>query len=138
MQPLSMQLMKKILVSFVKQIDWMDPLLFYAAGKRISFENRCYFADPAQHVIFAGIGSVFTIATASHKRFQTARDEWDKVKEKSFVQREKYEFGTGPLLFGGFSFDQEKEKTDLWKEFDDTTFFTTSIFINCKKMKKHG
>ena len=85
---------EKILVSFVKQIDWMDPLLFYAAGKRISFENRCYFADPAQHVIFAGIGSVFTIATASHKRFQTARDEWDKVKEKSFVQREKYEFGT--------------------------------------------
>lgn len=78
---------EKILVSFVKQIDWMDPLLFYAAGKRISFENRCYFADPAQHVIFAGIGSVFTIATASRKRFQTARDEWDKVKEKAFVQR---------------------------------------------------
>ena len=24
---------EKILVSFVKQIDWMDPLLFYAAGK---------------------------------------------------------------------------------------------------------
>ena len=114
----------------------MDPLLFYAAGKRISFENRCYFADPAQHVIFAGIGSVFTIATASHKRFQTARDEWDKVKEKSFVQREKYEFGTGPLLFGGFSFDQEK-KTDLWKEFDDTTF-SLPAFLLTVKMKKHG
>ncbi len=25
---------EKILVSFVKQIDWMDPLLFYAAGKK--------------------------------------------------------------------------------------------------------
>ena len=123
---------EKILVSFVKQIDWMDPLLFYAAGKRISFENRCYFADPAQHVIFAGIGSVFTIATASHKRFQTARDEWDKVKEKSFVQREKYEFGTGPLLFGGFSFDQEKEKTDLWKEFDDTTFSLPAFLLTVK------
>lgn len=66
---------EKILVSFVKQIDWMDPLLFYAAGKRIALENRCYFADPAQHVIFAGIGSVFTIANSSHKRFQAARDE---------------------------------------------------------------
>ena len=65
----------------------MDPLLFYAAGKRFSFENRCYFADPAQHVIFAGIGSVFTIATASHKRFQTARDEWDKVKESICTKR---------------------------------------------------
>ena len=86
----------------------MDPLLFYAAGK-IAFENRCYFADPAQHVIFAGIGSVFTIATASHKRFQTARDEWDKVKEKAFVQRENTSLNRS-LLFGGFSFDQEKRK----------------------------
>ncbi|MGG1330532.1 isochorismate synthase, partial [Bacillus tropicus] len=25
---------EKILFSFVKQIDWVDPLLFYAAGKR--------------------------------------------------------------------------------------------------------
>ncbi|MDF4730919.1 isochorismate synthase, partial [Vibrio parahaemolyticus] len=123
------------LVSFVKQIDWMEPLLFYAAGKRIAFENRCYFADPAQHVIFAGIGSVFTIATTSHKRFQTARDEWDKVKEKAFVQREKYEFGTGPLLFGGFSFDQEKEKTDLWKEFDDTTFSLPAFLLTVKNEK---
>ena len=87
----------------------MDPLLFYAAGKRISFENRCYFADPAQHVIFAGIGSVFTIATASHKRFQTARDEWDKVKEKAFVQRERYEFGTGPLYLVDFHLTKKRE-----------------------------
>lgn len=106
---------EKTLVSFVKQIDWVDPLLFYAAGKRISFENRCYFADPAQHVIFAGIGSVFTIANSSHKRFQTARDEWEKVKENAFVQRDEYEFGTDSLLFGGFSFDPEKEKTTYGK-----------------------
>ena len=97
------------MVSFVKQIDWVDPLLFYAAGKRISFENRCYFADPAQHVIFAGIGSVFTIANSSHKRFQTARDEWEKVKENAFVQRDEYEFGTIAFIWW-FSFDPEKRK----------------------------
>ncbi|HFK1441076.1 MULTISPECIES: isochorismate synthase [Bacillus] len=126
---------EKTLVSFVKQIDWVDPLLFYAAGKRISFENRCYFADPAQHVIFAGIGSVFTIANSSHKRFQTARDEWEKVKENAFVQRDEYEFGTGPLLFGGFSFDPEKEKTDLWKEFKDTTFSLPAFLLTVKNEK---
>ena len=45
------------------------------------------FCDPAQHVIFAGIGSVFTIANSSHKRFQAARDEWDKVKESICTKR---------------------------------------------------
>lgn len=86
------------------------------------------FCRPYQHVIFAGIGSVFTIANSSHKRFQTARDEWEKVKENAFVQRDEYEFGTGPLLFGGFSFDPEKEKTDLWKEFKDTTFSLPAFY----------
>ena len=77
---------EKILVSFVKQIDWMDTSVL-CTGKRIALENRCYFADPAQHVIFAGIGSVFTIANSSHKRFQAARDEWDKVKESICTKR---------------------------------------------------
>ena len=58
-------------------------------GKRIALKIDVILRDPAQHVIFAGIGSVFTIANSFHKRFQAARDEWDKVKEKAFVQREK-------------------------------------------------
>ena len=37
-----------------------------------------------------------------------------------------------PLLFGGFSFDQEKEKTDLWKEFDDTTFSLPAFLLTVK------
>ena len=97
------------MVSFVKQIDWVDPLLFLCSRKKDSFENRCYFADPAQHVIFAGIGSVFTIANSSHKRFQTARDEWEKVKENAFVQEMNMNLER-PFIWW-FSFDPEKEKT---------------------------
>ena len=67
------------------------------------------FCDPAQHVIFAGIGSVFTIANSSHKRFQAARDEWDKVKEKAFVQREKYEFGTALFYLVDFHLTKKRE-----------------------------
>jgi len=126
---------EKTLVSFVKQIDWMDPLLFYAAGKRIASENRCYFADPSQHVIFAGIGSVFTIANSSDKRFQNAREKWSEVQEKAIVHREEYEFGTGPLLFGSFSFDPEKEQTDLWEEFKDTTLSLPAFLLTVKNEK---
>ncbi|MDM5190513.1 isochorismate synthase [Bacillus sp. DX4.1] len=126
---------EKVLVSFVKQIDWMDPLFFYAAGKQVAYENRCYFADPAQHVIFAGIGSAFTIANSSDKRFQTAREEWSKVQEKAMIHRDVYEFGTGPLLFGGFSFDPQKEQTGLWKEFKDTTLSLPAFLLTVKNEK---
>ncbi|EMA6344784.1 isochorismate synthase MenF [Bacillus cytotoxicus] len=126
---------EQTLVSFVKQIDWIDPLLFYAAGKRIASEHRCYFADPAERVIFAGIGSVFTIANSSNERFQDARQQWNRVQEKAVIQREAYEFGTGPLLFGGFSFDPEKEQTELWKEFKDTTFSLPAFLLTVKNEK---
>ncbi|WP_242144278.1 MULTISPECIES: isochorismate synthase MenF [unclassified Bacillus cereus group] len=126
---------EQTLVSFVKQIDWIDPLLFYVAGKRIASEHRCYFADPAERVIFAGIGSVFTIANSSNERFQDARQQWNRVQEKAVIQREAYEFGTGPLLFGGFSFDPEKEQTELWKEFKDTTFSLPAFLLTVKNEK---
>ena len=104
----------------------MDPLLFYAAGKRIALENRCYFADPAQHVIFAGIGSVFTIANSSHKRFQAARDEWDKVKESICTKKN---MNLEQVLFYLVDFHlTKKKKTDLWKEFDDTTFSLPAFY----------
>ncbi|AWC34341.1 isochorismate synthase [Bacillus cytotoxicus] len=126
---------EQTLVSFVKQIDWIDPLLFYAAGKRIASEHRCYFADPAERVIFAGIGSVFNIVNSSNARFQDARQQWNRVQEKAVIQREAYEFGTGPLLFGGFSFDPEKEQTELWKEFKDTTFSLPAFLLTVKNEK---
>lgn len=51
------------------------------------------------------------------------------------MQRDEYEFGTGPLLLGGFSFDPEKEKTDLWKEFKDTTFSLPAFLLTVKNEK---
>ena len=40
------------------------------------------------------------------------------------------------LLFGGFHLIQKK-KTDIWKEFKDTTF-SLPAFLLTVKMKKHG
>lgn len=125
----------QVLVSFVKQVEWIDPLLFYAAGTQFGYRDRCYFADPAQHVIFAGVGSAFTIANSSENRFQNARKEWEKVREEAVIHRSAYEFGTGPLLFGGFSFDPQKERTDLWKTFDDTTLQLPAFLLTVKNEK---
>ena len=94
------------------------------------------FCRPGSACIFAGIGSVFTIANSSHKRFQTARDEWEKVKENAFVQRDEYEFGTGPLLFGVFPLIQKKRKRTYGKNLK-IRHFHYQHFINCKN-EKHG
>ncbi|PGZ99177.1 isochorismate synthase [Bacillus pseudomycoides] len=125
----------QVLVSSVKQVEWIDPLLFYAAGPQFGYRDRCYFADPSQHVIFAGVGSAFTIANSSNKRFQNARQEWERLKSEAVIHRDTYEFGTGPLLFGGFAFDPRKERTDLWKSFHDTTLQLPAFLLTVKNEK---
>ncbi|MFX3623749.1 MAG: isochorismate synthase MenF [Ectobacillus sp.] len=121
------------IVSAVKKVDWIDPLLFYAAGKQLGYKERFYWSDPEQRVILAGVGSVFTIANPSEKRFQNAYNRWNELLDKMVVTRPHYEIGTGPLLFGGFSFDPLKKKTALWEGFSDTVLWLPCFMLTLKE-----
>ncbi|WP_028399695.1 isochorismate synthase [Ectobacillus panaciterrae] len=120
------------IVSAVKKVEWMDPLLFYAAGKQLGCTERFYWSDTSQRVILAGVGSAFTIANSSQKRFQDARAVWNKLLRHMIVHRPDYEFGTGPLLFGGFAFDPLKQRTELWNTFSDTVLWLPSFMLTLK------
>ncbi|MFP3125062.1 isochorismate synthase [Ectobacillus funiculus] len=123
----------KVLVSAVKKVEWTDPLLFYAAAKQFGYTERFYWSDPEQHIVFAGIGSAFTIANSSQKRFQDTQNRWQQLLNRVIVHGPAYSFGTGPLLFGGFSFDPLKQKTQLWETFSDTVLVLPSFLLTMKE-----
>ncbi|MFD3448692.1 isochorismate synthase MenF [Microbacteriaceae bacterium 4G12] len=124
---------KSSLVSIVKKVAWTDPLLFYAAGNRLGYTECFYWSDPEQRVVFAGIGSAFTIADSSQNRFQDARQAWNEILEKTVVNCPAYRFGTGPILFGGFSFDPLQQKTKLWNAFSDTVLMLPAFLLTIKE-----
>jgi menaquinone-specific isochorismate synthase len=120
------------IISVVKKVEWIDPLFFYAAGKRLGFTERFYWSDTTQRVTIAGVGTAFTIADSSKQRFQNIRAVWDKCLQNMIVHRSSYEFGTGPLLFGGFAFDPLKPRTQLWAEYDDGVMWVPSYMVTLK------
>jgi menaquinone-specific isochorismate synthase len=122
-----------VLVSAVKKADWVDPLLFYAAGARIGMTERFYWSDPEQRVALAGIGSAYTITNNKQNRFEEAQKEWEQLLETCVVGSNPYSFGTGPLAFGGFSFDPLKKKTSLWKAFADALLLLPSFMMTIKE-----
>ncbi len=121
---------EETIISTVEKVEWIDPLLFYAAG--VGYKERFYWSDPTQRVIMAGVGSVFTFTASSKKRFQKVHHVWNKCIKKMNVDRSPYSFGTGPLLFGGFTFDSLQKKTDTWDAYADASFWLPAFMITLK------
>ncbi len=122
-----------ILVSMVNQINMLDPLAFFEAGKRFFNGNRNFWSDPEEELILVGLGSMYSIQTDSPNRYQQVEKEWQAFLKNVFPESLNNPMGTGPLLIGGFSFDPLKEKTMLWKQFEETMLMLPKFMLTISK-----
>lgn len=126
-----------ILVCLTTEIRDVDPLLFYIAGKEQFTGERTFWKEPVNGESIVGLGVLKTIDSEekSLKRFQEIEQEWKSVLETSIhTMTPESENVIGPILFGGFSFDPTKEKTDLWSDFPEAKFYLAKYTL-CKKSK---
>ncbi|MEH7428851.1 isochorismate synthase, partial [Priestia megaterium] len=95
------------LVSLVKKVRPIDPLIFYANGHDQFYKERFFWKDPNSYYTFVGLGYAHTICTnAAKERYFHIENEWKRfIKEDFYKNNQIFPDGTGPLLFGGFSFD---------------------------------
>jgi len=119
-----------ILISKVIKIDPRDSLAFFA-NYSVYKGKRFFWKDPASKNILIGIGSCKEIYINKQKDLYTAVDQkWREFLENSKIINEFNRIGIGPTLFGGFSFDPEKPKTELWKLFADAHFFVPEFMLS--------
>ncbi|GLB58618.1 isochorismate synthase [Cytobacillus sp. NCCP-133] len=116
-------LSKPILVSEVQKINHIEPLSFYAAGKSRFFGERFFWKDPSGETYIIGLGVCKQIQSDQNAgRFERVEKEWKRFIGDSIVFNPYEENGTGPVMFGGFSFDPLKPKTKLWSKYSDSLF----------------
>ncbi|NEU32578.1 isochorismate synthase [bacterium LRH843] len=113
-------LAKPVLVSEVKKVKRMDPLSLFAAGS-VHGERFLWKAPSNELMIGIGICKKIEFDQAAN-RFSHIEEEWDRFLENAIIINEMDVSGTGPLMFGGFSFDPFKEKTKLWSKFSGSLF----------------
>lgn len=112
-----------ILYSIVEKVQNEDPLHYFNIGEKYFAGQRFYWSDFDNQFSIAGIGSEFTIEmNAPQFKYSKVEEIWKQLLEVSSIDHHMYPNGTGPILFGGFSFDALKEKSGLWKDFPNAKF----------------
>jgi menaquinone-specific isochorismate synthase len=124
------ELGQSILFSEVHKIEPVDPLLFFHIGKEKYIGERFFWKDPADQIMVAGLGISKQIQSdQATDRFFLVEKKWKKFVENSFIYNPYKDHGIGPLMFGGFSFDPLKGKTELWSKFADSLFHLPKFML---------
>ncbi len=120
-----------VLFSHVKHISILSPLTFYHAGRHLYLGERSFWKSP-DGTTLASLGSLQKFKSDStEKRFINIEKQWRLFLERSIVQSEGIS-GTGPILFGGFSFDEQKSSSFVWDLFGDNLFCLPKFMLTEK------
>ena len=120
-----------ILVSEVKKVENIDPLSFFTSGRKYFPGQRFYWTDPTNHTVIVGVGYAHTIeVNKSSDRFGDVDRQWKQILANRYRTNDDEVIGTGPMLFGGFSFDPLGKRTSLWEKFPDAKFIMPTIMLS--------
>jgi menaquinone-specific isochorismate synthase len=121
---------RPILISEVHKVETIYPLAFFNSGRESFLGERFYWKDPKESIVLVGLGISKQIQSdQATDRFFHVEDEWKKFLKDSFVSNPYTENGLGPVMFGGFSFDPSKKKTDLWSKYADSLFHVPKYML---------
>lgn len=127
-------LSQSILVSEVHKIDKIDPFYFFASGRDKFLGERFFWKGPEGDFVIAGLGICAQIQSDQDAdRFFHVEKEWKRFTENALVYNTYKVNGTGPSLFGGFSFDPLKEKTALWSKYSAALFHLPKYMLTIIK-----
>jgi len=120
-----------ILVSEVQKIDSYVPLSFFAAGKERYGGERFFWKHPSEERYMIGLGICKEIASdQATDRFFHVEKEWERFINQAIIFDDEHVQGTGPAVFGGFSFDPNKEKTLLWSNYAPSLFHIPRFMLS--------
>lgn len=120
-----------VLVSVVERIPSVDPLdaLCRWWGEDPTAE-RMYWERPAQGVALVGVGSVATFTPQGSARFSSADDLASRLLADAIVDNPSDgPVGAGPMVMGGFSFEDEGPRSPRWRDFPAALLFIPRMQI---------
>lgn len=117
------------LFSYVEKVEKGDPICFYENGKEWYKGERFYFKDRDGERTIAGLGSVQTIQSSKAERFEDVEGQWDALMKRASIHNPYDIYGTGPVAFGGFSFDPLRSQGEEWSRFAPSFFYVPELMM---------
>jgi isochorismate synthase len=124
---------RSILASFTCPIEWDDTMRVFT-GARLAGLGECFFWErPAEQNALVGVGAAATIETNGSACFTDAASAWRTLLNDAVVTCTDPTASTassGPVLFGGFTFDPLSPHTQLWVGFPDGLLILPQILLS--------
>ncbi|AEH46717.1 isochorismate synthase [Parageobacillus thermoglucosidasius] len=121
-------------ISWSGEMDDVDPVYFFALGQACSFRERFYWSDRANGTVYVGLGCTYSIETEEkEQRFRIVETKWKKWMEQ--LAFDHHGTAATPILFGGFSFDPFKPRTEKWRAFPHAKMVVPTVLLSLKNGK---
>ncbi|TYR72843.1 isochorismate synthase [Rossellomorea vietnamensis] len=112
-----------VLYSAVQKVSHVNPLSFYSKGISLYNGERFFWKDKENNTKIAGLGSTYMLRNDSEdSRYTSIENEWKRLISNAVIESDREIGGTGPLLFGGFSFDPSVPRSKEWSDFSHGIF----------------
>ena len=120
-----------ILFSHVETITNKRPIDIYQSSESLYKGQRFYWKDPDNELYLAGIGNAWKMhSLKGENRFQEIKDKWAVIMESAIINGINSGKGTGPLCFGGFSFNSKDTwPGSTWSQFGSYLFYIPKFLI---------
>lgn len=119
-----------ILFSYTRKVKGVDDLAFFAQHQQRFSGERFYWKSPDDEMMISGAGILRPLFNSmADDRFKKIEEEWKGIIASSVIDNPYDIPGTGPLLFGGFSFDPYSIKEDIWQPYGDALFYLPEYML---------
>lgn len=117
-----------VLVSVVEEMPACDPLTALETAAARASTRRMYWARPADGTAFAAIGETVAVEPRGAGRFRDADREWQALMSSAVIDDPSGGAdGAGPLLVGGFAFDEMEPRDRRWQDFPIAGLFVPRL-----------
>ena len=115
---------KSVLVSVSTPVDEIDPLNVFCSMRKQ--DDAVLWSNEDQAFSIIGIGNAVSISVDGLDPFDSIRVQYKECLRQAIIKRPARK-GVGPIFFGGFRYDPESKRDEIWEQFPDASFVLPRI-----------
>ncbi|WP_232713444.1 isochorismate synthase [Bacillus xiapuensis] len=122
---------QSMLFSYVEKVERVNPFTFYQNGKAVYAGERFFWKDRDGEMTIVGLGNIHIIRSEQKNRlrYEEVEQKWEALVDHSSIHNPFDGYGTGPLLFGGFSFDPQQQQEREWSNYSPAFFYVPEFML---------
>jgi salicylate biosynthesis isochorismate synthase len=104
------------LVSVTERAEQIDPITLFDRARMVT-TDRFFWSQSDGGITLVGLGIAWAQDAVEGSGFRQIQTSWRHLLNRAVVEASCGLPGTGPLLYGGFSFDPQHPKDVIWQNY---------------------